>query len=152
MSANRRVLLVDDDPDVAIGVKARLKAAGYEILTAANGEQGLESAVEHQPDTILLDVRMDGMDGLSRRRCNSLSVDSPSMPSSTPARSWYSWIVFALGSVSFKFSPSYTRILDSILEFSGSVSRVNTANCAIIFRVPGAFGASLSELLAMSFS
>ena len=65
MSANGKVLLVDDDPDLLIGVEARLNAAGYETLTADNGREGLAAAAEHQPDTILLDVRMDGMDGLS---------------------------------------------------------------------------------------
>ena len=59
------MLLVDDVQDLLIGVKARLRAAGYETLTANNGREGLEAAVEYQPDTILLDLRMDGMDGLS---------------------------------------------------------------------------------------
>ena len=65
MSPNRKVLLVDDDPDLLVGVEARLHAAGYETLSANNGEEGLAAAVEHQPDTILLDVRMEGMDGLT---------------------------------------------------------------------------------------
>ena len=65
MPPNKKILLVDDDQDLLVGVKARLKAAGYNTLTADNGLKGLAAAVEHQPDTILLDVRMDGMDGLS---------------------------------------------------------------------------------------
>ncbi|MCY1466323.1 hypothetical protein D9M71_846080 [compost metagenome] len=39
-------------------------------------------------------------------------VDRPFMPSSTPALSRYSWIDLALGSVSLRFSPSYTRIFE----------------------------------------
>ena len=44
MSPNRKVLLVDDDPDLLVGVEARLHAAGYETLSANNGREGLAAA------------------------------------------------------------------------------------------------------------
>jgi hypothetical protein len=58
----------------------------------------------------------------------------------------------ALGSVSFRFSPSYTCILLKMLEFSGSFMRVSTANWDIILSVPGEHGASDSDELRISFS
>jgi hypothetical protein len=60
--------------------------------------------------------------------------------------------LLAFGSVSLRFSPSYTCILLKVLEFSGSFRRVSTENWAIIFSVPGAHGAWASDELRTSFS
>jgi len=51
-----------------------------------------------------------------------------------------------------RLSPSYTRIFEKMLEFSGSFRRESTENCAIISSVPGAHGACDSALLRSSFS
>ncbi len=61
----KKVLIIDDDREILRGLSIRLKAAGYEINTACNGQQGLSDANEKQPDAIVLDVRMPGMDGLT---------------------------------------------------------------------------------------
>jgi EAL domain-containing protein (putative c-di-GMP-specific phosphodiesterase class I)/CheY-like chemotaxis protein len=58
-----RILVVDDDSDLTASVAAVLTANGYEVLTATNGEQGLELAFTGHPHVILLDVTMPGMDG-----------------------------------------------------------------------------------------
>ncbi|MGD8454701.1 MAG: response regulator [Phycisphaerae bacterium] len=65
MSEKRRVLLVDDDREIVRGVGIRLRAAGYEVYTAFDGQAGLQAAQEHLPDAIVLDVRMPVMDGLT---------------------------------------------------------------------------------------
>jgi diguanylate cyclase (GGDEF)-like protein len=57
------VLVVDDDPDVARFVEVNLRSAGYEVLVASNGEEGLEKAIELRPDLVLLDVMMPKLDG-----------------------------------------------------------------------------------------
>ena len=59
-----RILAVDDDARILNFLKAKLKASGYEILTAANGVEGLSQAQAQEPDLIVLDVLMPGMDGL----------------------------------------------------------------------------------------
>jgi DNA-binding response OmpR family regulator len=64
MAEAPRILLVDDDRDLVLATKVRLKSAGFQVLTAHDGEQGLASALAHRPDAILLDVRMPRMDGL----------------------------------------------------------------------------------------
>ncbi len=58
-----RILVIDDDDDLTASVAAVLSANGYEVLTATNGEQGLELAFTGHPHLILLDVTMPGMDG-----------------------------------------------------------------------------------------
>jgi CheY-like chemotaxis protein len=65
MLAANRILVVDDDQDVLRGVRLRLEGAGYKTFSAADGEEGVASAVKLRPDAILLDVRMPRMDGLT---------------------------------------------------------------------------------------
>lgn len=60
----RRVLLVDDDRRILQAVGIRLRAVGYEALMATDGPTGIEAAAVHQPDAIVLDVRMPRMTGL----------------------------------------------------------------------------------------
>lgn len=61
---NHRVLIVDDDHDITTAAGMRLRAAGYDTMTASDGEVGVATAVEAQPDAIVLDVRMPKKDGL----------------------------------------------------------------------------------------
>ena len=58
-----KILLVDDDATLRELLADQLKTAGYHVLTARDGASGLRSAVEAQPDLIVLDVMMPGMSG-----------------------------------------------------------------------------------------
>ncbi|HYL70528.1 MAG TPA: response regulator [Candidatus Dormibacteraeota bacterium] len=58
-----RVLIVEDDPATSEMYRLRLSADGYDVLTAADGEEGLRRAVADQPDLIYLDVRLPKLDG-----------------------------------------------------------------------------------------
>ncbi len=59
------VLVVDDDREVNSCLGVRLQAAGYEVLSAFDGNEGLSAAIEHHPDAVVLDVRMPGKDGMA---------------------------------------------------------------------------------------
>ncbi|HEX5472135.1 MAG TPA: response regulator [Lacipirellulaceae bacterium] len=59
------VLIVDDDREVNQCLSVRLQSAGFEVLSAADGEKGLDSARLDKPDAIVLDVRMPKKDGLT---------------------------------------------------------------------------------------
>jgi DNA-binding response OmpR family regulator len=63
MTAFGRVLLIDDDAGIRELITVALTDEGYEVLTAPDGEVGLEVALMERPDLILLDTRMPGMDG-----------------------------------------------------------------------------------------
>ena len=65
MPEPKTILLVDDDRDVVLGVSARLRAAGYDSITVRDAEGALATAIERQPDAIVLDVRLPGMDGMA---------------------------------------------------------------------------------------
>lgn len=58
-----RVLAVDDEPDVLRLVEIKLKKAGFDVLTARDGQEGLDTALAEHPDVVLLDVMMPRMDG-----------------------------------------------------------------------------------------
>ncbi|MFB2923567.1 response regulator [Aerosakkonema funiforme] len=61
----KRVLVVDDEADIRAVIQGCLEdIAGWEVLTATSGEQGLQIAVKEQLDGILMDVSMPGMGGL----------------------------------------------------------------------------------------
>ena len=59
----RTVLVADDDEDILQLVSFRLERAGYTVVTAADGQQALAAARQHQPDLAVLDVMMPGLNG-----------------------------------------------------------------------------------------
>jgi DNA-binding response OmpR family regulator len=61
----RRILVVDDEPDLVELVSFNLRAEGYEVITAANGVEALDQARAVLPDLIVLDLMMPELDGLS---------------------------------------------------------------------------------------
>jgi CheY-like chemotaxis protein len=61
----KRVLIIDDDPDVREIVGISLQQRGIPVLVAEDGEEGLETARSEKPDLIILDVLMPKKDGLS---------------------------------------------------------------------------------------
>jgi len=68
------VLAVDDDPGALSALADALGTLGYEVVQAADGATALELAHERQPDVVLLDVQMPGMDGFEV--CRQLKADS----------------------------------------------------------------------------
>jgi CheY-like chemotaxis protein len=60
----RRVLIVDDEDDIREVAQMSLEmVAGWEVIPARSGDEGVRLAAEERPDAILLDVMMPGMDG-----------------------------------------------------------------------------------------
>lgn len=61
---NKQILIVDDEEDVrAIATLGLQMGAGWEVLTASSGAEGIAIAAQHHPDAILLDLMMPNMDG-----------------------------------------------------------------------------------------
>jgi two-component system alkaline phosphatase synthesis response regulator PhoP len=68
-----RVLVVDDEPDLVRILEFGLKAAGYQVETASDGQEGLKKARELKPDIILLDLMLPKLDGY--KVCRLLKFD-----------------------------------------------------------------------------
>lgn len=71
---SKRILIVDDEDQLAMMVEMRLQAEGYETLLASDGQEGLEKAKKEMPDLIILDVMMPKMDGY--KVCGLLKSDT----------------------------------------------------------------------------
>jgi DNA-binding response OmpR family regulator len=72
-SPRGRILVVDDEPDLIRVLEFGLKASGYAVEVAADGQEGLKKAREIKPDVILLDLMLPKLDGY--KVCRLLKFD-----------------------------------------------------------------------------
>ncbi|GAJ12944.1 unnamed protein product [marine sediment metagenome] len=70
---SNKILIVDDEKAIRLGLSKCVKASGFETLEACDGYEALRLAVEHQPGLIILDVMMHGLSGLEV--CRQLKKD-----------------------------------------------------------------------------
>ncbi|MBT2648210.1 response regulator transcription factor [Bacillus sp. ISL-34] len=61
---SKKILVVDDEQSIVTLLQYNLEQAGYSVITALDGEQGLEAAVDIRPDLVVLDLMLPKMDGL----------------------------------------------------------------------------------------
>jgi len=67
-TANHKILIVDDEPDIRELIEYNLKKEGYQVFTASNGQEGVAEAKRVLPDLIILDIMMPKMDGIEACR------------------------------------------------------------------------------------
>ncbi|GGL05387.1 DNA-binding response regulator [Sphaerisporangium melleum] len=75
MTEQRRILLVEDDSTIALAVRDRLTAEGFEVRVAADGEEALAAYAKAEPDLVVLDRLLPGLDGLEV--CRRMQAASP---------------------------------------------------------------------------
>ncbi len=80
MGQSLRVLVIDDDDPIRMLCRYDLTFEGFEVLEAADGEEGIEKAVTERPDIIILDRMMPFMDGLSVLRELGRRVETSQIP------------------------------------------------------------------------
>lgn len=68
-----KVLIIEDEPDMILGLKDNFEFEGYEVLTAATGELGIDLARKERPSCVLLDLMLPGIDGYET--CHRLRKD-----------------------------------------------------------------------------
>ena len=73
MPEKKKILLVDDEPDLAQLVSLRLQAAGYEVRVAYDGQQAMDEVKKNRPDLIILDLMLPKIDGY--KVCRLLKFD-----------------------------------------------------------------------------
>ena len=76
----RRVLVIDDEADVRLLYRVNLRHAGFEVLEAADGDVGIEAAIEHRPDAVVLDLMMPRTDGFEVLRTLRAHPDASEVP------------------------------------------------------------------------
>jgi two-component system alkaline phosphatase synthesis response regulator PhoP len=73
-----KILVVEDEPNMVVGLRDNFEFEGYEVLTARDGVEGLQLALEESPDLVVLDVMMPRMSGLEV--CKQLRAQRASIP------------------------------------------------------------------------
>ena len=71
--SKKKILLVDDEKDMVYAVKLQLETHDYEVITAQDGQEGLEKARHEKPDLIILDLMLPKIDGY--KVCRMLKFD-----------------------------------------------------------------------------
>ncbi|NCC28638.1 MAG: response regulator [Gammaproteobacteria bacterium] len=62
---NKRILIVDDEPNIVISLEFLMMREGHEVRVARDGEAGLAAVRTHRPDVVVLDVMMPKLDGFA---------------------------------------------------------------------------------------
>ena len=79
---NKKVLVADDEAHIRHIVSLKLENAGYEVITAADGEEALELCASERPDMVITDYQMPYMSGLefcSKLHCDDRMKDIPTV-------------------------------------------------------------------------
>jgi two-component system alkaline phosphatase synthesis response regulator PhoP len=73
-----KILIVEDEPDMILGLKDNFEFEGYEVLTAADGAEGIEKTREAKPDLLILDIMLPKLSGLEV--CKTLRAEGYEAP------------------------------------------------------------------------
>lgn len=74
----KKILLVDDEPSIQIVYREEFEDDGYQVISAVNGEEGLEKFQIENPDIVILDILMPGMNGIEVLR--QMKMQRPDIP------------------------------------------------------------------------
>lgn len=78
MTSKRKILIIEDDLSILMGLQDNLEAEGYEVHTSANGTEGFALASERNFDLLLLDVMLPGINGFEI--CKKIKKEKPQIP------------------------------------------------------------------------
>ena len=122
IAPKKKILIVDDEPDILKLVEWQLMMNGYDVVTATNGAEGLQKAKEEKPDLIILDVimpirQMNGVQMNERLKEDDRTKGIPVIFFTSTIDSSES--VDESGTVMFPKSVSSDRLLKKIKELTG---------------------------------
>jgi two-component system sensor histidine kinase/response regulator len=80
MNDSHTILIVDDDPAILMGMALKIKRHGYQVITARDGNEGIQKVKENKPDLVLSDVMMPFPDGFEMRRILRQDAQLASIP------------------------------------------------------------------------
>ncbi len=80
--SDKTILVVDDEAHITHVVSLKLRNAGFNVITARDGEEGFELATQHKPDLIITDLQMpyvNGVEMCARLRSSSVTAEIPAI-------------------------------------------------------------------------
>ena len=126
MSSQARILVVEDEATLRMGLVDALQAEGFEVLEAGDGERGLELALREDPDLVLLDVMLPGRDGFSvLRALREDRLAAPVLMLSARGEEWDRVQGFEYGADDYLVKPVSTREL--VLRVRAALQRARGA-------------------------
>lgn len=108
------VLVVDDEPNIVLSLEFLMRQAGFEVVTAGDGEAALQRVAEQRPDLILLDISLPGLSGfevLERLRAQPEHARLPIIMLTAHGREVEREKGLALGADDYITKPFSTRAL-----------------------------------------
>ena len=111
---SKKVLIVDDEPNIVLSVEFLMKRAGHEVVTAGDGEEALRVLAETKPDLMILDVMMPNKNGFevcTDVRANPETADLPILMLSAKGREAEREKGLALGANAYITKPFSTHEL-----------------------------------------
>ena len=119
--AEHTILIIDDDPTVRDLMKRQLERDGFGVLIAEDGPLGIKMAIEKQPDAVVLDILMPGMDGWSVLRTLKASKETANIPVIMASILDEKNRGFSLGAADYLSKPvERDRLISSIEKLIGS--------------------------------
>ncbi len=115
----KTILLIEDNVEILDNLKEYLELAGYRIISATNGEEGLEIALQYIPDLIVCDVLMPGIDGyevLRRLKQKPASANIPFIFSSSLSEKVDKFQAIALGANDYFVKPFEPEMIIRAIE------------------------------------
>ena len=119
-----RLLIVDDDPLAALSLQTILSAKGFDVIaTGHSGEEAIDLYEEAQPDLLLMDIRMDGINGLeAARRILSRHSNARILFLTTFSDDGYIKEAISLGAMGYILKQNYENLPETLrLAASGQV-------------------------------
>jgi len=126
-----RILIVDDDADICYTLREICAFAGWEAVTAANGEQGLERFLAQRPDLVVIDYHMTVMDGLvTVRRMRELDPLVPLVVLTVDERQEVADSLMDAGATDFALKPVRAPDLIARLNVNLRIARLQRKGAA----------------------
>ena len=108
---DRKILIVDDEKNIADIIAFNLKKEGYQVIKAGDGEEGVKMAMEENPDLILLDIMMPKMDGYEACKKIREKKNTPIIMLTARAEELYKVLGLELGADDYVTKPFGVREL-----------------------------------------
>jgi len=116
----KKILIVDDDLDLQFLLKNLLKKRGFEITGATNGFDALDFIEENQPEIVLLDIKIPGMNGIEvLKKIMRINSNLPVIMMSSVSNIKQAALAKKLGAISFITKPfDYRKLFETLMKVS----------------------------------
>jgi DNA-binding response OmpR family regulator len=134
VSGTARILIVDDDPAMRVGLQDNLEVEGYQVFSAASLREGREISLRERPDLILLDIMLPDGDGLSLcRHLRSQGLHIPVIMLTARSEEMDKVLGFEVGADDYVVKPFSLREL--LARIHAHLRRTHTAGTEVTVRI-----------------